>query len=222
MNNIVIVDYGVGNILSVTRAFTYVGGAPLMTDSPDLIRSAKALVLPGVGAFGSAIQMLREKNLLEPILEVAKSGRPFLGICLGMQMMMEESEEFGSHKGLGLIAGNVVAIPYQDTEGNSQKVPHVGWNTISDRTNKEGFEDEILRGIKQGSSFYFVHSFLCSPMDEEERVADTSYGGVRIAAVIRKGNLFGCQFHPEKSGGKGLVFLKNFLDIVHKQSSILV
>ncbi|MDO8470762.1 MAG: imidazole glycerol phosphate synthase subunit HisH [bacterium] len=213
MNEIVIVDYGVGNVLSVQRAFAYVGAAAVITDSLDAIRSAKALVLPGVGAFGNAMAELEKRNLIDSIKEFAKSGRPFLGICLGMQMMMDGSEEFGFHKGLGFISGNVVKIADKDVDGNFHKIPHVGWNSIKDATGKDTFEEGILRGIKQGSSFYFVHSYTPVPVHEEERIADTSYGGIRIAAVIRKGNLYGCQFHPEKSGPKGLALLKNFVDL---------
>src|SRR3989344_4711790 len=213
MNDIAIVDYGVGNVLSVQRAFAYVGASATITDSLDSIRLAKALVLPGVGAFGNAMVELEKRNLVDSIKEFAKSGRPFLGICLGMQMMMDGSEEFGFHKGLGFISGNVLKISDTDVDGNIQKIPHVGWNSIKDTTGKDTFEEGILRNIKQGSSFYFVHSYTPLPAHEEERIADTYYGGIRIAAVIRKGNLYGCQFHPEKSGSKGLALLKNFVDL---------
>ena len=213
MNEIAIVDYGVGNVLSVQRAFAYVGVSATITDSLDSIRSAKALVLPGVGAFGNAMIELKKRNLVDSIKEFAKSQRPFLGICLGMQMMMDGSEEFGFHKGLGFISGNVVKIPDTDVNGNAHKIPHVGWNSIKDTTGKDTFEEGILRNIKQGSSFYFVHSYTPLPAHEEERIADTYYGGIPISAVIRKGNLYGCQFHPEKSGSKGLALLKNFVDL---------
>lgn len=216
MSDIVIIDYGIGNVLSVKRAFAYVGADATITSSVDLIRNAKALVLPGVGAFGSAMKELEKRSLVEPIKEFVQSQRPFLGICLGMQMMMDESEEFGLHGGLGFIQGKVLKISDKDKEGNAQKIPHVGWNSITDATGKEMFEEGILRGIKQGSSFYFVHSFTPVPSHEEERMADAYYGGIRIAAVIRKGNLYGCQFHPEKSGAKGLVLLKNFVDLADR------
>ncbi len=217
MNDVVIVDYGVGNVLSVQRAFAYVGAPAVITDSIDSIRSAKALVLPGVGAFGSAMKELEKRNLVESIKEFAQSQRPFLGICLGMQMMMDESEEFGLHKGLGLISGKVLKLSDRDIEGNPQKIPHVGWNSISDATNRDMFEEGILRGIKQGSNFYFVHSYTPVPNNEGERMADTMYGGIRIAAVIKKGNAYGCQFHPEKSGARGLALLKNFVDLTEKR-----
>lgn len=213
MNDVVIIDYGVGNVLSVQRAFAHTGASATVTDSADSIRKAKALVLPGVGAFGNAMAELEKRNLIDSIKEFAQSSRPFLGICLGMQMMMQESKEFGVHKGLGFIEGKVVKILERDEEGNPHKIPHVGWNSISDRTGKDIFEDPLLSGIKQGSSFYFVHSYTPVPIHEEARVADTLYGGIRIAAIIKKGNLYGCQFHPEKSGVKGLALLKNFVDL---------
>ncbi len=214
MNDVIIIDYGLGNVLSVQRGFEYMGAHSVLTDSPELVRNAKALVLPGVGAFGDGMEELDRRKLVEPIKGFAASGRPLLGICLGLQMMMDWSEEFGFHKGLGLVAGGVVKISEKDIEGKKQRIPHIGWNAIADGTGRDTFDDGILRGIRQGLKFYFVHSYAPVPENEGDRLADTSYGGIKIAAVIRKGNVYGCQFHPEKSGTCGLRVIKNFLDLV--------
>jgi glutamine amidotransferase len=208
---IVIVDYGMGNLLSVSRAFEHCGAEVLITASPDKIANAERLVLPGVGAFKDGMAGLRERSLVDPIKSHATSGRPFLGICLGMQMMLETSEEFGEHAGLGLIPGKVTAIPSAGPNGASRKIPHVGWNRLLFPENKTSWHDTILEGLAPGqTSVYFVHSFFVQPARAADRLADCVYDGCSMAAAIGFDRLYGCQFHPEKSGEAGLKMLINF------------
>lgn len=210
-----IIDYGIGNILSVKRAFEYFGLEVCITDSEKEIVNAGILVLPGVGAFADGMNGLKEKKLVEAILKYAEKKRPFLGICLGMQMMLDESEEFGRHQGIGLIPGKVTAIENSDIYGASHKIPHIGWNELKiPRGKDEGYwENSILHGINDGESVYFVHSFTAVPTFEGHRLADSYYGGRLVSAVIKKDNLYGCQFHPEKSGQIGLKMIGNFIQL---------
>ncbi|MBC7905477.1 MAG: imidazole glycerol phosphate synthase subunit HisH [Rhodospirillaceae bacterium] len=207
--DVVVVDYGVGNLLSVTRALLHVGANPIQTSNPADLASAERLVLPGVGAFGDGMNGLAQAGLIDAVRRFAETERPFLGICLGMQMMLQTSDEFGSNEGLGLVPGKVVAIPPVGTDGRPHKIPHIGWNSLSPVEND--WAGTILDGIPVGSAAYFVHSFMATPVDPAHRLADCDYDGHPIAAVIRKGALNGCQFHPEKSGPVGLRILENFL-----------
>ena len=175
--------------------------------------NADRLVLPGVGAFKDGMEGLNQLGLIEPILQYASSGKPFLGICLGMQMMLQQSHEFGNHQGLGLIAGEVVSIPKLNHEHKKHKIPHIGWNALHSPAGKEAWTSTILEDIPQQSSMYFVHSFMAVPENMENNLAVTDYNGVQICAAIRKDNMFGCQFHPEKSGEPGLNIIKKFLEI---------
>lgn len=211
MAKITLVDYGIGNILSVQRAFEYCGAQVMTTNDPQTIKSADYLILPGVGAFADGMQGLFERGLIEAILEFASKERPFLGICLGMQMMLGESEEFGLHEGLGLIPGRVVRIPDQDAHGIKQKIPHIGWNALTLPIEKENWKGTILEGIEMGETVYFVHSFTAVPIESANRLADTYYNGQLISAAIQSGYLYGCQFHPEKSGVTGLKIINNFI-----------
>lgn len=210
-----VVDYGVGNLLSVCRAFEHCGAKIDIAESPEQILNADRLILPGVGAFADAMKNLRSRGFIEAIQQYSHHDRPFLGICLGMQMMLSESEEFGQHDGLDLIAGTVVQIDPLDSQGFPQKVPHIGWNQLVLPAEKEGsyWEHSILSGIPETTSMYFVHSFTALPINPDNRFADAYYGGRRVSAVIRRNNLYGCQFHPEKSGPMGLKIIKNFLAI---------
>lgn len=212
MVKITLVDYGIGNILSVQRAFEYCGAQVMTTDDPQTIKNADFLVLPGVGAFADGMRGLSERGLTEAILEFVSKERPFLGICLGMQMMMGESEEFGVHEGLGLIPGRVVRIPDQDVHGIRQKIPHIGWNSLVLPGEKENWKGTILEGIEIGETVYFVHSFTAVPINSTNRLADAYYNGQLISAAIQSGYLYGCQFHPEKSGVTGLKIINNFLN----------
>jgi glutamine amidotransferase len=198
---VTVIDYGIGNIHSVVKALKFHGADVKVSPDAADIASAERLVLPGVGAFADGM-----RGLKEPIRDYVKSGRPFMGICLGMQLMLKESEEFGHHEGLGLVPGKVVEIP--KTPGI--KVPHVGWNRIEPRP--EGtWLDTPLSSTLPGAMVYFVHSFTAQPEHEADRLADAWYGGHRIGAAIRRENVVGFQFHPEKSGAAGLAILRRFL-----------
>ena len=211
MSLVTIIDYGVGNLLSVANAFEYCAADVRVTDRHEHVADADLLVLPGVGAFANAMTELRKNRLDEAIKEFSLKERPFLGICLGMQMMLENSEEFGHHKGLGLIPGSVKPIETTDNQGSPHKIPHIGWVPISPPTATKNWNETILRETDVGTSFYFVHSFTAVPSFEENRLADAYYNGRLLSAVIRAGNLFGCQFHPEKSGQAGLKLIKRFI-----------
>lgn len=209
---VAVVDYGIGNILSVTRALEHCGADVDLVDSPDGIASADRVVLPGVGAFEDGMRGLNEKGLSEPLRVHAREGKPLLGICLGMQMLMEWSDEFGRHAGLGLIPGEVRAIPAAGVDGLPHKIPHIGWNALTVPSPETGWEGSLLEGLSAGEAVYFVHSFTPVPSDVSHRLADCLYNGLRISAAIRRGAVTGCQFHPEKSAAVGLRIIRNFLD----------
>jgi glutamine amidotransferase len=207
--SVTVVDYGRGNLLSVARAFEHCGAKVALVDEPSRVAAAERLVLPGVGAFGDAMGELARRGLDAAIRAFAATGRPFLGICLGMQLMLDESEEFGTHDGLGLIPGAVTAVPAAGADGRLHRVPHIGWNAL--RPANGGWDGTVLGGVAPGSSVYFVHSFAANPQSDSDRLADCDYDGVRIAAAIRRGAWTGCQFHPEKSGPVGLRIIENFV-----------
>lgn len=197
MSYIAIVDYGAGNLMSVHNSLDFLGYENKIAASPEVIEQAAGVILPGVGAFPDAMDALHASGLTDAVLEAAKK-KPFLGICLGMQMLFEESDEVRPCKGLGLLPGRIERIR------TSLKLPQIGWNAI-----------DILRpnamteGVQQGDYVYFVHSFMAVPAEEGDLAAVTDYGA-RVPAMVARGNLFGCQFHPEKSGKVGLAMLKNF------------
>jgi len=207
---VAVIDYGVGNLLSVQRGLESCGADVIISNKPDEILKSDHVVLPGVGAFGNAMQALEMLDLPSLVDEVVKQGKPFLGICLGMQLLLDESEEFGIHQGLGLIAGKVQAIPTHAISGETLKIPHIGWNSLVEANNAT-WENTCLHNNKSGDAMYFVHSFMANPYHQEHRLADCLYGSHRIAAVIKKDNIMGCQFHPEKSGILGLKILQEFL-----------
>jgi glutamine amidotransferase len=211
MPTVTIIDYGIGNLLSVTRAFGHCGADPILSGTTEGILAAERLVLPGVGAFADGMAGLRERGLVDAVRQYAASGRPFLGICLGMQLMLDRSDEFGSHEGLGLIPGRVTAIPPTAADGSPHKIPHIGWNFLELPSPSASWSGTVLEGIAPGAAAYFVHSFTAMPDDPAHRLADCRYNGRLIAAAIRSGNLYGCQFHPEKSGEVGLAIVRNFL-----------
>ena len=213
MPEVTVIDYGMGNLLSVIRAFEHCGATVQVTASAEDIASAKRLVLPGVGAFADGMAELRSRGLIEAIVKYAAANRPFLGICLGMQMMVEQGEEFGTHAGLKLIPGKVVEIERTKIDGTPHKIPHIGWNELKLPSEKHSWSGTIMERVIPGSSAYFVHSFTARPASDQYRLADCLYNGRVIAAVIRSGNLYGTQFHPEKSAEVGLKILKNFLRI---------
>ena len=210
---ITVIDYEVGNLLSVTRAFEHFNVAIQVTSNPQDIQNADYLVLPGVGAFKQAMQKINDLNLAQPILEFTKKQRPFLGICLGMQMMLQTSVEFGKHQGLGIIEGEVLEIPKITESGKPHKIPHIGWTEITNPQSDQNWNTSILKGIPQNTPFYFVHSFTAHPTHQQNRLADASYNGQLISAVVSKDHLYGCQFHPEKSGENGLKIINNFIEL---------
>jgi glutamine amidotransferase len=204
------VDYGVGNLLSVCRALEACGANVELTGSAKRLLDADRVVVPGVGAFGDCMNELSRRQLIDPILDFVASGRPVLGICVGMQMLMQVGEEFGEHKGLGLIPGRVRAIPATAADGRAHKIPNIGWCGLIKPPDAD-WKGTILEDVKPGSTCYFVHSFTAEPEDDSFRLADASYNGRRVSAALRVGNVFGTQFHPEKSGTTGLSILRNFL-----------
>ena len=212
-SKVTVIDYGVGNLLSVIRGLEKCGANVILTDSPDLIADADRLVLPGVGAFADGIAGLHERMLFDPIKTFSEKNRPFMGICLGMQMMLDTSYEFGEHKGLGLIPGKVVPIPIANVDGSPHKIPHIGWSGLLHRSAETTWGGTILEEIKPKSPVYFVHSFVAKPTQKRHIIANCDYNGRRLTSIICSDNLYGCQFHPEKSGSVGLKILKNFCDV---------
>jgi glutamine amidotransferase len=210
MKSATIVDYGVGNILSVRRALEHCGGDVVLANKPSEVLDADYLVLPGVGAFRDGMAGLRKNGLDEAVLRYAESGRPMLGICLGMQMLASRSFEFGTHKGLDVIPGEVVAIPKLTATGQLHKIPYIGWAPITE-TRTGSFENTPLKSISPGEYVYLVHSFHLEPCNPADKIAFYDYDGVEVTASVRHGNIFGCQFHPEKSGAVGLRIVAAFL-----------
>jgi glutamine amidotransferase len=207
---VTIVDYGIGNLFSVTRAFEVSGASVRLTASHEGIEDAERVVLPGVGAFEDGMKGLAQRGQAEPIKRFIESGRPFLGICVGMQLLLDVGEEFGEHAGLGIIPGRVKAVPPVGSDGKPHRIPHIGWNDLV-APQGTGWGGTLLARMPERPSVYFVHSFAPVPAEEKHRLADCYYDGCRISAVIRQRNAYGCQFHPEKSGPVGLKIIESFL-----------
>lgn len=203
---IAIIDYGAGNIRSVEKALVHIGCEVVVTKDPQILLAADAAVLPGVGSFGDAMHELRSRGLEDPIRAFIASGKPFLGICLGLQILFESSEESPGVKGLGILRGKIVRIP----AGEGLKIPHMGWNSL--RIEKAG---GLFAGVSPEPYVYFVHSYYLKA--EEDIVTATAQYGVTIHAAVQKGNIMACQFHPEKSGSVGLMLLKNFVSAVEQK-----
>jgi glutamine amidotransferase len=202
---IAIIDYGMGNLRSVQKGFEKAGLYAVVTSDPKVVMEAERVVLPGVGAFPDCMRNLEQGGFVEPLLRVIREGRPFLGICLGLQLLFTESEEFGVHKGLNIIPGRVVRFPEGMTDNDEElKVPHMGWNQLSFKRHAPVFE-----GITEGTNFYFVHSFYVQPEDSSVIATTTNYG-IEFCSSVWKDNIVATQFHPEKSQEKGLAILKNF------------
>jgi imidazole glycerol-phosphate synthase subunit HisH len=199
---IAIIDYGMGNLRSVSKAFEHLGFRSGLVRDPRMLSSATHVVLPGVGAFPDCMRNLAEFNLIDPIRHWIEEGRPFLGICLGLQLLFSESEEFGIHPGMGVLKGRVVRF----LPSNHRKIPHMGWNQVNLVKTTP-----VLEGIKEDEAFYFVHSYFVVPEDKEIVCTETEYGQPFVSSVIAR-NIFACQFHPEKSQAAGLKVLKNFAE----------
>jgi glutamine amidotransferase len=207
---VTVLDYGIGNLFSVRHALEYCGASVELASQAESVKKAERLVIPGVGAFKDGIETLRSRGLEVPVQELAASGRPVLGICLGMQMLFSFSEEFGRHHGLGLIDGTVCEIPKTGSNGRAHKIPHIGWGML-EKPENISWSKSIFHGLPEKTATYFVHSFHAVPKNDQDLLAFCLYDGVKISAAVRKGNIFGCQFHPEKSGEAGLSVLREFL-----------
>lgn len=208
MNYTAIIDYGVGNLFSIVSSLKYLNIDSVVTHDPEKIRNASHIILPGVGAFGDALDKLENSRLIPTLDEQVKNGKPIMGICLGMQLLFEKSYEYGEHDGLGWIKGRV--MPLQDTlkrEKSDLKIPHMGWNSLV--IAKTGCP--VLKYTSEGDYVYFVHSYYADQCDEN--IAAWAEYGIKIPAVIERDNIFGCQFHPEKSGKTGLDILRAFSEI---------
>ena len=211
--NVVVIDYGLGNLLSVVRAFENCGAKVIISSDANEIMKADKLVLPGVGAFANGMLELNKRGLVESIQKFVKSGKPLLGICLGMQLLFSESDEFGLHKGLDLLSGRVLAIPKELPSGKWRKIPHIGWNELIFSSANHLRENSLLAGIEENSAVYFIHSYAVIPEDPSVLQAVCNHEEFFVSAIVQKGSIFGCQFHPEKSGSIGLAIIKNFLQL---------
>ena len=215
---VAIVDYGLGNLFSIRQACTVAELDGITTHDPACIEAADAVILPGIGAFGMAMERLNELGLVTALRDIVATGKPVLGICLGMQLLFEESTEFGGHKGLGLIGGDVVRLPSPSNTAAARrhKVPQIGWNRIgpADAGNAGRWHETLLRGVASASDMYFVHSYYVRPSDPSVVLALTTYAGISYCSVLQKDNLFACQFHPERSGEEGLKLYRNLAALV--------
>ena len=199
-----IIDYGVGNLFSLLSSFNKIGEEAVVTKDPEILRNADRIILPGVGAYRDAINKLRESRLVPVLMEQIDAGKPVMGICLGMQLLFDKSFEYGEYEGLGLIKGNVIPI---DSKDGKLKVPHMGWNALSFKNGTH----PLFKYIKNGDCVYFVHSYYAA-CDAKDTIAACEYGD-ELTAAVAKANVYGCQFHPEKSGTVGLNILKAFCEV---------
>ena len=201
---IAIIDYGVGNLFSLKSSFKAIGQDAVVTDEKSVIHQADRIILPGVGAFEDAIKKLKNTGMADVLSEECKSGKPIMGICLGMQLLFDESYEFGVHKGLGIIPGSIV--PFEGKIDSELRIPHIGWNSLSLKNNSA-----LLKYISNGDHVYFVHSYFAQ-CDDKYVIASSDYG-IEFTASVQRDNVYGCQFHPEKSGAVGKNILKGFCEL---------
>lgn len=214
---VAIVDYGMGNIFSVKRACEQVGLQGFLTSNSREIVSAEAVILPGVGAFGDAMVALKKKDLVFPIKEVVARKIPFMGICLGMQLLMTDSCEFGLHQGLDIVPGHTLRLGNGLQNGHCVKVPQVGWNRL-EAPSQTAMEKSLLKGLSDGEYMYFVHSYYVEPKEASLVLTTTRYGDSSFCSSLQFDNVFACQFHPERSGPKGLKIYSNFFCCInHKE-----
>lgn len=209
--DVAIVDYGIGNIYSVRRALEHSGAEVVVSADREVLLGAPRLVLPGVGAFADGMRGLETRGLADAVVAFAASGKPMLGICLGMQMLGTVGEEFGEHPGLDIIPGRVRALAPARTDGTAHKIPHVGWARLTYPNGDAARRGSILEGLDPQDAVYLVHSYALTPDDPGDRLAECDYGGHAIVVAVRRGNVSGTQFHPEKSGPVGLRIIRNFL-----------
>lgn len=207
---IIIVDYGVGNLFSLANAVGQFTKDFAISDDANVVKEAGGIILPGVGAFKAGMHGLKVRNLIGTIKDFAKTNKPMLGICLGAQLMLSRGYEFGEIEGLDIIAGKVIPFPKLK---NGDKIPHIGWNNVFP-FKKGGWDDTIMRSTKINTNVYFVHSYIIRPEDKDYCLALANYGDLNFVSAIRKGNIYGCQFHPEKSGPDGLVIINEFVKLV--------
>ena len=207
---IAVIDYGVGNLFSLLSSLNYVGLDTKLTNDIEEIKNAKGIILPGVGAFRDAIGNLEKYGLKETLINEAKNGKPFLGICLGMQMLFEKSYEYGEYEGLGLINGTVEEIKKYIPENSDLKIPHMGWNSLI--INERFKDDKILKDVDNNEYVYYVHSYFAK-IDMKNIVTYSEYG-TKIPGIVKNENVYGMQFHPEKSGDTGLKLLKNWGELI--------
>jgi len=213
MSCVVVVDYGMGNLKSVQRGLEKVGANVVISSEPEKISTADRLLLPGVGGFKEGMAELARQGMTDAIHAFVKSGKPLLGICLGMQMLLDSSEEHGEYAGLGLIPGHVIAIPQFEGGQVQRKIPHIGWSNLIKHEGHADWINTCLSQVLIDDYFYFVHSFMAKPLDNEHYLAVSNYEGLEITAAIHKDNVTGLQFHPEKSGEAGLKILKSFVEL---------
>jgi glutamine amidotransferase len=213
-NKVTILDYGMCNLLNVSRALQHVGADVTVTEDATEAAAADRLVVPGVGAFRDSVREVKGRGFDDLIRSFVTSGRPFLGICVGMQMLFDASEEFGVHEGLAILPGRVIAVPNVASDGATQRVPHIGWNPLVAPDGGRSWQGTLLNSYAgQNPAVYFVHSFAAVPSNQSDRLADCLYGNHRICAAVQRDNLMATQFHPERSGKIGLEVLHHFLDI---------
>ena len=211
MTRIAIVDFALGNLYSVRSACARAGAEALTTSDPREIERADAVILPGVGAFGDAMDALRRLDLVAPLRDAVASGKPLMGVCLGIQLLLGESSEFGRHEGLGLVAGKVVPFDHPREGDRELKVPQICWNRIRPPAGPESWRGTPLDGIAPGESMYFIHSYFAKPDDAGVVLSTTRYGHIEFCSSLKRGNVFACQFHPERSGQAGLKVYQNFV-----------
>ena len=213
---IAIIDYSVGNLRSIENALNYIGIRSQIISSPTLLENFSGIILPGVGAFGEGMKKMRMRGFVDGIRKWVEDGKPLLGVCLGMQLLFTSSDEQGFQRGLNLIPGRVEKLKFNLGSGQLVKIPHVGWNSLEIRIEATTREEVFLSNMNKEDEYYFVHSYACFPKVKSSILAYASYGENRFAAVVRDANVFGCQFHPEKSRDGGLRFLEGYFRVVQE------
>ena len=208
-----LIDHGMGNLFSIVRAFHHVGVEPIITSDPECIVHADRVVLPGVGAFAACMEAMKSNDMDQAVQQFVKTGKPILGICLGMQILFEHGTEFGLTEGLGLIQGQVNPLkPCILPDGRKAKIPNIGWLNVEVSSVAE-HRSGLMEGITHPIAYYFVHSFMCCPSDPQNTVGTANYGANSICAICRNDNVWGTQFHPERSGKDGLKIYRNFISL---------